>query len=437
MADGTSCVATVDLPCDDATTFGASTNVSREPDSLVESDTVVAADGKGTVVVAWSKIPVSGGGPRQVNRLGVSHDDGATWKLLAAPTDAPTSAQNDSALRWDNGTFFYVWEGYESNFGGAQHVFLSTSTDGDTWSAAMRVDTEGDFQSGGALDFPWLAVHPITHELFVTYQVVTQTTAEERIVVGDATGAFSASTRFNATPGSFPDLARTAFDGAGNFYAAWLDGGDPGAAFGGVLSGAAGNHIFVNRIDVGADGGVTTVDGGAMTAPHATLAADVQLDKGEAVAIEAPAIAVTHDGSRVYVAYVTGKKGAVDIVVRTSSDRGATWSAPVTVNDDGTCATHFHPAMVLDEKENLHVFWYDNRDGAGHFFHATSTDGGKTFSPNRLVSRPAFPFDTFQYSTGWLGDYFEPAVAGGKIYVTWSDGREGDQSHAFFAKGIE
>jgi hypothetical protein len=369
-----------------------------------------------------------------VNQLAVSHDDGATWKLVAAPTDAATSAANDSVLQFDSGTFFYVWEGYPSNFGGAQHVFLSTSSDGESWSAAKQVDTVGDYQSGGALDFPWLAIDPVTHQLFVTYQVVTQTSAEEHVAVGDAKGNFSASVRLNATAGSFPDLARTAFDAAGNFYAAWLDGGDPGTAMGGTVGGAAGNHIFVNRIDEGADGGVTALDGGATSSPHATLAADVKLDQGELVAFEAPAIAVTRDGTHLYVAYVTGKKNAVDVVVRTSADRGQTWSAPVTVNDDGTCATHFHPAMVLDDKENVHVFWYDNRDGGGHFFHATSSDGGKTFSPNRLVSRPSFPFDSFQYSTGWLGDYYEPAVAGGNLYLLWSDGREGDQSHAFFTK---
>jgi hypothetical protein len=75
-----------------------------------------------------------------------------------------------------------------------------------------------------------------------------------------------------------------------------------------------------------------------------------------------------------------------------------------------------------------------NRDGEGHLVYAVSDDGAKTFHANRLVSAPSFPFDTFQYSTGWLGDYYEPALAGGQIYALWSDGREDDQSHAFFAK---
>jgi hypothetical protein len=106
----------------------------------------------------------------------------------------------------------------------------------------------------------------------------------------------------------------------------------------------------------------------------------------------------------------------------------------VKVNDDDSCATHFHSSLLLDAQSRLDVFWYDNRDGLGHFFYAMSDDGGQTFHANRLVSAPTFPFDTFQYSTGWLGDYFEPAIAGGEIYALWNDGRQADQSHVFFAK---
>ena len=48
------------------------------------------------------------------------------------------------------------------------------------------------------------------------------------------------------------------------------------------------------------------------------------------------------------------------------------------------------------------------------------------------MSAPRFPFSTLQYASGWLGDYFQPAIAGDELYLLWSDGREGDQSHAFF-----
>jgi len=121
-----------------------------------------------------------------------------------------------------------------------------------------------------------------------------------------------------------------------------------------------------------------------------------------------------------------------DCFVAASHDRGATFAPSVRVNDDTGCATHFHPAMLLDAQDRLWVLWYDNRDGAGHFVYSVSDDGARSFHANRLVSAPVFGFDTFQYSAGWLGDYFRPAITADSIYVLWSDGREDGRSHAFF-----
>jgi len=89
--------------------------------------------------------------------------------------------------------------------------------------------------------------------------------------------------------------------------------------------------------------------------------------------------------------------------------------------------------MLLDAQGRLWVFWYDNRDG-GHYVYSVSDDGGLSFRPARLVAAPTFPFSTFQYSAGWLGDYAKPAVTSDALYLLWSDGREAGQSHAFFSR---
>jgi hypothetical protein len=240
---------------------------------------------------------------------------------------------------------------------------------------------------------------------------------------GDGGALPSLSLTDGMRPNAYADLARGVFDSAGNYYAAWMEDGDNNTGIGGTLSGSLQNAIYFTRLDLGA---------GGMPTP---LAQNVQVSGAkDAVNFDGPSIAVAPDGSVTYVSYVVGVNDAVDVVVATSNDRGATWSPAVKVNDDAPCATHFHSSLLLDSRGRLYVFFYDNRDGLGHFFYSVSDDGGKTFHPNRLVSSPSFPFDTFQYSTGWLGDYFEPTVAQGEIYVLWSDGRESDQSHAFFAK---
>jgi hypothetical protein len=149
-----------------------------------------------------------------------------------------------------------------------------------------------------------------------------------------------------------------------------------------------------------------------------------------------PEVHVTPDGSSVYIVYEEGKNDAIDLHLVTSHDRGQTFGAPVRVNDDATCATHYKSASVLDAQGRLWVLWYDNRDGAGHIAYTVSDDGGQTFHPNRLVTPYAFPFETFQYSVGWLGDYFAVTTTGTEIYAAWSDPHEGDRSHVSFVEAL-
>jgi hypothetical protein len=448
---GKACESALLLPssCDDTSLdWSVSVDVSRSPQSIVESDTVLATDGQGTIVAAWSTIPDPATGPQQLNQLAVSHDDGASFTRLTTPIDAPTSATNDAVLSYDpSGVYYYVWEGYASDFMGAQHIWMSTSKTGDAWSAAVQVDAPGDFVTGGALDFPWIAVNPKSGLLYISYEAGPPSSngSERLVIVGetlgdagsdagsdagvdagadggsDAGGGGSLSLTDGTRPNAYADLARGVFDQSGNYYAAWMELDDSNTGIGGTLSGSTQNAIYFTRLDAGS--------------PPVALAQNVKVSgASDAVNFDGPTIAVSPDGSALWVSYAVGTMDALDIVVATSLDRGQTWSPAVKVNDDAHCATHYHSSLVLDGAGRLYVFWYDNRDGHGHFFYAVSTDNGKTYSANRLVSAPEFPFDTFQYSTGWMGDYYEPAVSAHSLYVLWSDGREADQSHAFFAK---
>ncbi len=214
-----------------------------------------------------------------------------------------------------------------------------------------------------------------------------------------------------ARPNVYADLARGVFDAAGRYYTAWVELGDSNAPFGGTLGGSTQNAIELARIDAGS----------------AAAGANVRVSQ------TADSRRVRRPGDRRRPRRERAPTSPV--VVAKSTDQGAHFSPPVKVNDDAHCASHIHPALLVDAAGRLTVFFYDARDGVGHFLYAVSDDGGASFHANRLVSAPAFPFDSFQYSTGWLGDYYAPALVGGDIYAIWTDGREGDQSHAFLAKG--
>lgn len=92
-----------------------------------------------------------------------------------------------------------------------------------------------------------------------------------------------------------------------------------------------------------------------------------------------------------------------DVYVRSSEDRGRSWSDPVRVNDDsGPLAPQAVPAIAVSPAGNVHVLWYDARnDPSARFvdvYYAHSPDG-RSFAPNLRVTAASFE------DNGMLHDY--------------------------------
>jgi hypothetical protein len=145
-----------------------------------------------------------------------------------------------------------------------------------------------------------------------------------------------------------------------------------------------------------------------------------------------------HKG-RVYLVYtleVKNESDNTDIEVRYSDDNGATWSAPVRVNDDATANSQFLPKISLDPTTgNVAVIWYDSRQDLGtggpgdtngvpnddaQVWGAFSTDGGRTFTPNTKIS--AGTSNSPDSGNGIdYGDYTGLSFFGGVAHPAWSD----------------
>jgi hypothetical protein len=123
--------------------------------------------------------------------------------------------------------------------------------------------------------------------------------------------------------------------------------------------------------------------------------------------------------------------GNPDILSIRSTDGGATWSAPVRVNDDAGTAAQWFPWLTIDESGLVHVVWYDRR-GNGldiDVYYARSLDGGVTFEPNLRVTAAAFTA-VLPWEGGapdFIGDYNGIAAAAGIAYPFYQDSREGNQ----------
>ncbi len=126
-----------------------------------------------------------------------------------------------------------------------------------------------------------------------------------------------------------------------------------------------------------------------------------------------------------------------------STDRGATWSAPVQVDSGPVGTTQFFPtAAIADDSGCLTVAWWDTRAGAtnpaGHFLLdflvRGSADGGIHFGPEIQIND--VPFDPDQGApdrfppTGTLriGEYNGVAVAGATAHMVWTGNLFGAQA---------
>lgn len=101
-----------------------------------------------------------------------------------------------------------------------------------------------------------------------------------------------------------------------------------------------------------------------------------------------------------------GKKGT-DLYLSVSHDQGKTFASAVKVNDDKLPGAHGMHSLAVANDGKIYAAWLDERNiitpkpskhAGGHhmesnreLFVAHSTDGGKTFSPNRKVAENACP----------------------------------------------
>jgi len=128
------------------------------------------------------------------------------------------------------------------------------------------------------------------------------------------------------------------------------------------------------------------------------------------------AIATAPDGS-VYLAWRTVLPGNVrDVVVARSTDRGATWMAPVRVHADNWVfdgCPHAGPSMQVDSAGTVHIAWWTGVQGAAGTYYARSTDHGASFE------KPV-PLGVAEYSApAHVQLALGPA---GTVVAVWDDG---------------
>ncbi|HEX7288495.1 MAG TPA: exo-alpha-sialidase [Candidatus Angelobacter sp.] len=133
-------------------------------------------------------------------------------------------------------------------------------------------------------------------------------------------------------------------------------------------------------------------------------------------------------GGNLYVGWTRWTLTGSEIRLARSTDAGKTWSKPVEIDrhpglprDDNGAAEGF--AGVVGPDGTLYVVWSQD----SQIVFTVSRDGGKTFSPARNIIHTApimFAVQTLERANGFPQISIDPAH--GKLYLTWSDYRNGD-----------
>ncbi len=217
----------------------------------------------------------------------------------------------------------------------------------------------------------------------------------------DGGKTFGPSQRLNREGGAF--VPRVVGNVQGAVYAVWVD--ERGKRY----------HVFLNR----------TADGGKSWQPG-----DFQVDtRADGGAYDPTLVA---DGERVWVAWVEGSGGApasetrrepFRVMVRRSTDQGATWADPVRV-----AAPEGQPLQMalLRAKGQVFLYWFTAQGIAG----ARSGDDGQTWT---AVTGPSAPQGGQELSG--LAAAADPAS--GRVILAYTVNREAFPSALYAASSAE
>jgi hypothetical protein len=113
-----------------------------------------------------------------------------------------------------------------------------------------------------------------------------------------------------------------------------------------------------------------------------------------------------------------------DVILRKSTDGGATFQPPVRVNQDAinNGKTQFYPCIRVDEGGGVNIIYYDDRNTAidsTEVFLSRSTDGGVTFTDYVISDQRFAPKSIAGAGAGFMGDKIGLTSGNNKLNAVW------------------
>ncbi len=409
---------------------GANVNVSDEPGP--QSETAIAINPSNASQLV--------GGSNEIFRLPMrgyfSSDGGGTWGGVDLPLPPPIAHNgfdfgSDPGVAWDlHGNVYYsyivVFFSTGGSINGTEMAVARSSDGGHSWMATyFSLAGPGNFN-----DKPMIAVDtnpssPNANTVYVAWDTTVNGTggpSSSGIEFSRSTDgglSFSTPAVISATGGGQHfGIGADPFVGPdGRVYVAWHD---------------ISNAILVRS---SADGGATF--GSITTVAPTRIAFDALIPpQNSRGALVYPACGADRSTGafrgRLYCSWMdSNSAGDTDIFLATSTNQGATWSAPLTVNDDGGGTYQFNQWLAVDPVTGaVDLSWNDSRNdptnASTDIYFAQSASGGASVSANvKVTTAPTNETVAGADLGNQYGDYEGIDARGGSVHPIWTDRRAG------------
>ena len=148
---------------------------------------------------------------------------------------------------------------------------------------------------------------------------------------------------------------------------------------------------------------------------------DVRLTYNESISYTSSnnAWCVAATGDTVHVVWEDSRDGNREIYTKRSPDGGLSWGADTRLTYN---RGYSDKPSVAASGSNVHVVWFDLRDGNYEIYAKRSTDGGLSWGTDMRLT----------YNSGY-SYYSSVAASGSNVNVVWHDDRDGKYDVSYFS----